>query len=790
MKIIREIIRKVYSLKIAIPGIVAVMFAATLIAIISALYYQEKTEDIFNQKEILTKNIIMLTALEGKIEKIELMESKGETNKVNDELYKIKSDIDQFLRDISGKLSFDKILRLERALLDDIDDLIQNYSNETADKISSQTIMLKAEIEALSKKLHNVYENYSSVYHVFLFTLLIGGVFFIMFVTFFNSRFVMKPLKSVMDILGEASSGSFTHSLTPYGPSEVRHLIEVYNYFSAGIINMISSISSQDELIDNVKEALSKAVFNIGGFTDKVSSVSSDLSNASTESSQNIESVTKAMQDLSIAANEIAQHVQEAAQQADDARSLAFQANEVIEGLNESSEKIGSVIQVISAIAEQTNLLALNATIEAARAGEAGKGFAVVANEVKELAKQTSQATEEITQMVTEIQANTKSAVKSVSTIASSIEAVTDLANTIASATEEQTATISEITENVSHVSGLVTGLEENASILTEDIHELTDMNSELKVCEKGMELFKEESNILAAQFVVDTELSKRLMKYLPEALKVNMALFQHLQWRQKVIAGIISMVPPEVVTDPSKCGLGKFLSSYTPTEPAIKGIMAKLIPEHNTMHKNVVELQSLISQGRSREEVISYFNENIAPYFNNVIGLLFEWDGMLRGKTVSIMGKEKFADRAKATQSSSSSQFLQWGPQFSVNIKEIDEQHKKLINMVNTLHSAFSTGKSKSVISNILNELIEYTVYHFGTEEKYFKEYDYPEKDAHIKIHQDLAKKVLDFKDAFDSGKTTVSIELLKFLRDWLSNHICITDKKYSKFLNEKGLR
>jgi len=104
---------------------------------------------------------------------------------------------------------------------------------------------------------------------------------------------------------------------------------------------------------------------------------------------------------------------------------------------------------VITSIAEQTNLLALNATIEAARAGEAGKGFAVVANEVKELAKQTAQATEEIGQKIGAIQTDTKDAVHAIAEITTIINQVNDISNTIASAVEEQTVTTTEIGRNV-----------------------------------------------------------------------------------------------------------------------------------------------------------------------------------------------------------------------------------------------------------------------------------------------------------------------------------------------------
>lgn len=131
----------------------------------------------------------------------------------------------------------------------------------------------------------------------------------------------------------------------------------------------------------------------------------------------------------------------------------------------------------------------------------------------------------------------------------------------------------------------------------------------------------------------------------------------------------------------------------------------------------------------------------------------------------------------------------ITWNENYSVKVKEIDNQHKKLVDLINQLHDAMKEGKGKDIIGNILNELVNYTVYHFGYEEKLFDKYGYPEGKIHTRQHNDLVWKVKSYVNDFQSGKGVLPLEVMNFLRDWLLNHIGKDDKKYTPFLNSKGL-
>jgi hemerythrin len=132
----------------------------------------------------------------------------------------------------------------------------------------------------------------------------------------------------------------------------------------------------------------------------------------------------------------------------------------------------------------------------------------------------------------------------------------------------------------------------------------------------------------------------------------------------------------------------------------------------------------------------------------------------------------------------------MQWNDKLSVKVEEIDKQHKKLVNLINQLHDAMAQGKSKEIMSEILKELANYTVEHFSTEEKYFKQFNYPDAAAHIAEHKKFVDTVKQFQNEFNSGKVMLSMKIMNFLKDWLINHIMGTDQKYSAFFNEKGLK
>ncbi len=132
---------------------------------------------------------------------------------------------------------------------------------------------------------------------------------------------------------------------------------------------------------------------------------------------------------------------------------------------------------------------------------------------------------------------------------------------------------------------------------------------------------------------------------------------------------------------------------------------------------------------------------------------------------------------------------YIKWDNSFSVNIKEIDRQHQVLVDIINDLYESMSSGKSKSIMSKILDGLTDYTKKHFSYEEKMMDSYKYHGLSDQLKQHQKFVDKLTDMCDNFSNNKAVLSTELMEFLKDWLTNHIKKTDMEYKVFFNAKGV-
>ena len=135
---------------------------------------------------------------------------------------------------------------------------------------------------------------------------------------------------------------------------------------------------------------------------------------------------------------------------------------------------------------------------------------------------------------------------------------------------------------------------------------------------------------------------------------------------------------------------------------------------------------------------------------------------------------------------------WMEWTEEYSVDIVKIDDQHKKLIGIINELYEALSIeGSKKEAINKVIGELYDYTKYHFSAEEELMRKFSYPQYINHKSAHDNFIMKVVEFQDEYRQGRVLIlSVELIQFVRDWLFKHILTVDKQYSSFFNQQGVR
>ncbi|HQJ76336.1 MAG TPA: methyl-accepting chemotaxis protein [Bacteroidota bacterium] len=277
---------------------------------------------------------------------------------------------------------------------------------------------------------------------------------------------IKKPIQKIIAAFEKVIAGDLRERMVITKENELGTIAKMVNSVADERKNQIVNLLDQATVLNKSSKELLK-------ISDDTASFSVDLTNkiqaaaaSSRQITSNFDLVSTSSQEMTSSIKEIAKNTNETSQITEQAKQKASIAGEVMNRLGASSIEIGNIIKVITTIAEQTNLLALNATIEAARAGEAGKGFAVVANEVKELAKETSKATEDITHRIKMIQNESQNAINTIKEIIDTINRVSDLTNMIATSIEEQSVTTSEIGRNLNEaLKGTNTIVESNSDI-------------------------------------------------------------------------------------------------------------------------------------------------------------------------------------------------------------------------------------------------------------------------------------------------------------------------------------
>jgi len=285
--------------------------------------------------------------------------------------------------------------------------------------------------------------------------------------------------------------------------NEVEGVATFINAFIRRMRFLITKIAEQSQEVKSQADSMTDTAQHLAHSSEHIAEKTAEVTEASEIANENVTAVAAAMEEMSAAVSEIAQNTNNARDIAQKAKEKTISADQVIENLANAAEKIGEMSKLIGSIAEQTNLLALNATIEAARAGEAGKGFAVVANEVKELAKQTSDSVNQIDSIVQELQTESRLATEATKDVVDIISQMAEVSDSIAAAIEEQTATTNEISANTQQASTRVGEVTNASEAISESIKEAAENANHVKDAAKELHNLSMNLQKLVGEFTI-----------------------------------------------------------------------------------------------------------------------------------------------------------------------------------------------------------------------------------------------------------------------------------------------
>ncbi|MBF0584041.1 MAG: bacteriohemerythrin [Magnetococcales bacterium] len=593
------------------------------------------------------------------------------------------------------------------------------------------------------------------------------------------------------------------------------------------------TLSANVSTIAAASEQASINVHTMASAAEEITATLSGVNHNLAQVSQSVMTVSSAVVNVRYALDDVRARCQGAEQTSAQAVGHAKETLSVMRELSQSAGEIGKVLDMIAGIANQTNMLALNASIEAVTAGEAGKGFAVVANEVKELARRTAAATRMIQAMTEEIQKRTKMVADATLRVTDGIHQVADTNRSITQLVNEQATSVDKIADSFSAVSAASQEVTRNASELALAAQEVARSAAEAASGTQEIARSAAEVALVAVQladsstrasgqsqtmqtsakqiFSASTEVremmrrSMELIRYLDGSVhqaslltsvndeaaenltqtKERFGMDQppfdvcsvkqaHLRWLntlEGVVRGRIVMKPEEVASGRA-CEFGRW---YDTEGMKIYGNMP-VFSEMGALHMQVHEQAQMVVQRITQGEAEIALTE--MERFNHLRQRLFHMLDQLY--LLGSPGEQQInQDRL----------FFIWSDRMETGIPFVDEDHQWLVNQINALYRGIKSGGGRAGIGKILDDLVQYAAGHFKREEDVFAEHGYPDQE-HIQEHRKLTQSVVAFQNKYHQEGATITLDVLNFLREWLIDHILVSDHKYVPFLTQRGVQ
>lgn len=570
-------------------------------------------------------------------------------------------------------------------------------------------------------------------------------------------------------------------------------------------LSAVAKITSHSATAQRRSEALSDQVADGASAMEEILASVESLVRRIEQQRELVEQSAAAIEQMSASIESVARVSSSRGQDADRLRSATERGSRavatterMIQEVGGSVEAVNTMIGVIDDIAARTNLLAMNAAIEAARAGSAGRGFAVVAAEIRKLAESTAEnasgiaiTLKELVERIgeartaggesdaafREIETGVTTLVDAFSEISGSTGELATGAREIVHVTESLRGLSAEITHSsnemriaAGEVNGLITKTRETAeetressaviSTASQSVTRVTNRVTELSV-ENNDQILQLIERIRREKGAGNTQDADEAR----ERLNVARVILNHLSWVGRVRTQIDGQVVSAGAGERRADELEQWLSlegKTVITDPAVyRDVVQK--------HREARALAARIAETRAKGGQAGTNGATIEALFTELLAL-----------------SQRIIEILTSYQTGS---FVRWSQDYSVDVRVFDNHHRKLFELIGDLYQAMKSGISGADLNRVIDALIDYTRYHFGVEEDAMERFNYPGCAQQKAQHEYLVDRIRSLKADLDAGKAFVAVEVMEFLRDWLTKHIRGCDKLYSSFFQDKDL-
>ncbi|MBF0165512.1 MAG: bacteriohemerythrin [Magnetococcales bacterium] len=592
----------------------------------------------------------------------------------------------------------------------------------------------------------------------------------------------------------------------------VRSISDAATEVSNDVVAIAASVEQASANITTMASAAEEITANIGGINGNLNQVDAA-----------VQGVANSLQEMTDALGGVRNRCQEANVLSEQANDKAQGARVVMENLGVAAREIGQVVELINNIADQTNMLALNASIEAAGAGEAGKGFAVVANEVKELARQTAQATRLIADRIDEIQSVVNDAVEMNREIGQAIERINTANQEITESVDEQNSTIRVISGNMNAVADAAGEVTNSAKELNHAAVEVARAASEAaqgtqevansagrvanlarQVADESHHAMEFAGNV-AQSAQVSQEVSLTVQGKMEEASRTTHLMqgsarhFQRLGQVMQNMSNSLYASQTELDIGAPPFNIMRVKEELLSLQGHLEQLVSGRIAREQAMA--VGNAGAALREWLRGKEGLSAMHREADGEFRELMNLMEEVKGKAGAGQDALETLGKFHERRESLfrllnrlyqeegEGAVVKPFFPWGERLMTGIEFVDREHKVLVDMINSLQLAMKEGRGSDVIGKILDGLVDYTRTHFAHEEEAMARTDYPTLSEHKAKHVRLVATLQQLVQQFKEGRFSVGIDLLGIAKTWLVEHILGTDMTYVPYMKSKNI-